>query len=277
MKHYIYGDLHNGDYGELLPLSKNNFPIQKKLTKDNILFQLGDFGCYLHYPTTEDYKKELRNRKDLSSRNFTLFVILGNHENFDLIYDLPLVEKWGGLVYEEKLEGGSIYIAKHGEVYTINGKTIFVYGGARSSDIEYRHSFDEIGKYKSVKKYRYGEYIGRRRKKIKLSQVTYWKEEIPSSLDQLNALYNLAKHNYKVDYVMTHTCPQSIIPQVFENTVDNFDNKFSCPVAYFLDKVYLKINFSKWFFAHFHLNKEFKSEKGIFYSHFKSKPLEEEF
>ena len=64
------GDLHQSDFY----LSKSKFPIQKELTKDNIVFQLGDFGFYYSYPQNlTDYKREYNKRKELASKKYTIF------------------------------------------------------------------------------------------------------------------------------------------------------------------------------------------------------------
>jgi len=276
MKHFIFGDLHGDKNGELFALKKYPFFKDKELTKDNILFQLGDFGYYWYYPKVRDlFKKDQFALDFLAKQRFSTLIIPGNHENYDLIYSLPLIEKWGGLVYEDKRKEGSIYIAKHGEIYTINNKKIFVYGGAKSSDIEDRCSIAEVGTYKIIDKYRYGvEYIGRRKVKVKLGKVDFWEKEIPSWSDQLNALYNLSLYNFKVDYVMTHTSPKQFVSSFISKEDSAYSVKLNCPVAYFLDNIFEKVEFKQWFFGHFHVNKTIQTNKGDLICHYKTKPIE---
>lgn len=271
MEHFIFGDMHQSVCGEAMYLSKDKFTEQKELTKENILFQLGDFGYFYSYPKTNDiYKREYNKRKELASKKFTFFIIPGNHENYDLINELPLIEKWGGLVYEEKFDTGSLFIAKRGEIYTINGKTIFTFSGALSS-----HSSDKYecftlsdhlsGEYKRVKKYRYGEFRGFKTQKIKLSMVNYWSQELPTEEELAYAKSNLEKVNYKVDYVFTHTGPSSIINDFIK---EEDLEKLNDPVSSFLDKIYKKLDFKHWYFGHCHTN----ITKGKFSTHYLKLP-----
>lgn len=43
---------------------------------------------------------------------------------------------------------------------------------------------------------------------------SYWEEEIPSEEDYKNGNKNLKACDYKVDYVITHTCPLNLIPSL---------------------------------------------------------------
>jgi hypothetical protein len=41
--------------------------------------------------------------------------------------------------------------------------------------------------------------------------ISWWAEELPSDEEIQNAEKNLAKIDYKVDYVISHCAPQSIV------------------------------------------------------------------
>lgn len=272
MRSFIVGDLHGGEDGELRFFSNDAFPVQKELTREDIVFQLGDFSLYYHYKDAIDlYKRERNNLIALTSKNYTWFVILGNHENYDMIYELPIIEKWGGRVYMDNVEGNEIYFAIRGEIYTINGKTIFTFGGARSSDIEDRNTLEEhlSGKKKFRKRYRYGEHIGNSYKRVKLSQVSWWKQEVATQEEMDYAMKKLAEVNFKVDYVFTHTCPTFML----ENFIDFSNvtkNKFTDPMADFLEEIYYKLEFKHWYLGHLHTNKTV----GKFTCHYMAKPTE---
>jgi len=274
MRKFITGDLHGGEYGELLKLSSAQWKEQKTLTKEDILFQLGDFGLYFYYPKyINGYKKDFNKRKGLANKKYTLFIIPGNHDNYDLIEELPIIEKWGGLVHEEKFGENSIYIARRGEVYLIDGKTYFTFGGALSSDIEYRNSLSDVGTEKRVPKMRYGQFVRMESKKIKISQVSYWERELPSEDEKDYALKNLSKYNYKVDYILTHTCPDSLVEEFIHRT-DSNEAKFNCPVAKFLEEIYQKVEFKHWYFGHMHTNYTYKNGDELITCHYSSKPME---
>lgn len=63
----------------------------------------------------------------LTAKNFTTLWIDGNHENFDMLYEFPLEDKFGGKVRQIAPD---IYHLDRGQVLTIDGKKIFCMGGA---------------------------------------------------------------------------------------------------------------------------------------------------
>ena len=90
---FVTGDTHaNLDIGKL---STRRFPEQKELTKEDFLIVCGDFGLVWDGSAREIYWQDW-----LSDKNFTTLWIDGNHENFDILYELPLTEKFDGKVRE---------------------------------------------------------------------------------------------------------------------------------------------------------------------------------
>ena len=83
MKIYVTGDTHQEHNSS--KLSKKCFPEQKELTKDDFVIVAGDFGYYWN----ENSKSEFANRKILAGKRFTVLYLDGNHENYDLIENLP--------------------------------------------------------------------------------------------------------------------------------------------------------------------------------------------
>lgn len=69
-----------------------------------------------------------------------------------------------------------------GEVFNIEGRSFFVMGGGYSID-----------------KYRRTE------------RVSWWHQEMPSEEEYNNALEDLRKVDFKVDYIITHTAPSEIV------------------------------------------------------------------
>ena len=122
---YVTGDTHADlDIGKL---AVRFFPQQKNLTKDDYLIICGDFGL-----VWDDSKRERYWQKWLSDKNFTTLWVDGNHENFDYLSTFPLTDRFGGKVREIT---PSIYHLDRGQVLTIDGKKIFVMGGASSHAI----------------------------------------------------------------------------------------------------------------------------------------------
>jgi len=266
MNFYVLGDLHGGYDQSLVPLSTKKFPEQKNMTKEtDILFQLGDFGFLWFYPeyNKREYEKDLKKINELLKRNFLWFVIPGNHENYDLLDRLPEKELFNGTVKYLSLPAGEIYFAKRGEIYEIDGKKIFTFSGAKSNDIEDRFSLDDFLNKKEYYKYSFTGGFSKKRKNVTPNKISYWKQEVFSEEEKNFALKNLEKHNYKIDYVFTHTGPSSALKEMTLHK-----GKINCPVAIFLDEIKEKLTFKEWHFGHIHTNKNYLN----FYSHYLKSP-----
>lgn len=153
----------------------------------------------------------------LSNKNFVTLFVDGNHENFDILRCMPLKKKFGGYVREIAPD---IYHLERGQVLTIDRKKIFVMGGARSIDKEHR-----------------------------IEHISWWKEEIPSREEMEYAIASLDAVNWKVDYAVTHCAPRSVqalLSPWYEND----------PVVSFLERIYSELRFKKWYFGHYHVDKQ---------------------
>ncbi|MBQ8391713.1 MAG: metallophosphatase family protein [Clostridia bacterium] len=203
---YITGDTHIPV--DVQKLSTKRFPEQKKMTKDDYIVICGDFGGVWDGSNEEKYWI-----KWLKNKNFTTLFIDGNHENFEMLYNLPTVEFCGGIAH--KVEDG-IYHLIRGEVYSIDGNKFFVFGGASSHDKEYRTE----GK-------------------------NWWAAEMPSEQDYKNAEENLRKNNFNFDFIITHSAPTSVQKEVAPRYEVN-------KITEFLEEVKKNIACRKWFFGHYH-------------------------
>lgn len=207
---YLTGDTHaNLDIGKL---NTKNFPQQKDLTKNDFLIICGDFGLVWDGSAREIYWQDW-----LSSRNYTTLFVDGNHENFDILRRMPLSDKFGGQVREIAPD---IYHLERGQVLTIDGKKIFVMGGARSVD-----------------------------KDSRIEHLSWWKEEMPAIWEMDRALSALEAVNWEVDYVVTHCAPRSVQQMIspwYEND----------PMVSFLERVRQDLKFKRWYFGHYHIDRQ---------------------
>ena len=123
---YITGDCHS----DFTRFSTENFPEQREMTKDDYVIICGDFGgVWMRY---EESEKEKWWMDWLEDKPFTTLFVDGNHENFDRLYSYP-VEEWnGGKIH--RIRPSVIHLMR-GQVFTIEGKKIFTFGGAKSHDI----------------------------------------------------------------------------------------------------------------------------------------------
>ena len=211
---FITGDTHgNVDYNKLLTLK------EKKLSYDDYLIICGDVAiCWsiLEFP----YFLSLYN-----AIGCTILFVDGNHENFTMLNDMPLVEYKGALMHQIDKH---IFHVLRGEIMTLDGKTFLCLGGACSIDKMYRTPY-----------------------------VSWWPEEEITFRDVDNALCNLEKVNNNVDYVITHCCDTKTVYKAF-----HFKRDICSDQLMFIDKV---VNYKHWFFGHYHFDKNINSKKTCLY------------
>lgn len=206
-KVYVTGDIHGLlDIDRVLNI--------EFLDEDDYLIILGDFGLLW-----DGSLKESIALNKLNNKPFTTLVLDGNHENFNMLNSLP-VESWnGGKVH--KIRNKVLHLMR-GEVFTINNKRYFTFGGGKSIDKEKR-----------------------------IENITWWKEEIPSTEEMDNGIKNLEKCDYNVDYVLTHTTDVDNLYTIGDNL--GFTPKED-ELNLLLSKIKNKLTYNKWYFGHFHLD-----------------------
>lgn len=160
-------------------------------------------------------------RKWLSGKNFTTLFIDGNHENFPLLRSYPTKEMFGGVVREIV---PSVYHLERGQVLCIDDRAFFVMGGARSHDKEWR-----------------------------VDGVSWWEEEIPSLEEMERGNEALERSGWKVDCVLSHCAPrgvQMLLSPYYE----------SDPIVSYLEFVRQKIEFKRWLFGHYHIDRQINEQ-----------------
>lgn len=66
---------------------------------------------------------------------------------------------------------------------------------------------------------------------------------------------NLEKHNFQTDFVLTHCPPNTILRQM---GYSNFDD-----LSTYLQDVYQKTSFQRWYFGHMHTDQPFYWDRCI--------------
>jgi len=231
------------------------------MTKDDYVIICGDFGGIWWNRKDPRSKKDVFDLNWLEERPFTTLFVDGNHENFDEIEQYPIKEWHGGKVHEIR---PSVLHLMRGEIFEIEGKKIFAFGGASSHDIEDGIiEWDEKGKWKeTAKKW------NRAGKQFRISHYSWWAQEIPTQDEIDNALKNLERHNYQVDYMVTHCCSSSVYSDYIENKVillapENYSVKDK--MTDILDSFVDKIKYDYWFFGHHHNDKRIDSRHILLY------------
>ena len=238
---FVTGDCH----GDFRKFSTESFPEQKEMTKDDIVIICGDFGAIWDCDGISRFESYWLNWLD--EKPFTTVFVDGNHENFDrLTIEFETVDFHGGKAH--KLNN-SVYHLLRGEVFGFEGKRFFAFGGARSHDIDDGilswEDFDTMEEFKKTVR------IWKKQRKVfRINRESWWKEELPSDEEIQNAEDNLAKVNYKVDYVITHCATQSIVALLY------MSHSESDKLTLYFEDLSHRLKFRNWFFGHYHEDKK---------------------
>ena len=230
---YITGDCH-ADWSKL---STEAFPEQKEMTRDDFVIVCGDFGLWHDNPTERWWLKWLE------QKNFTLLFVDGNHENFDRLYgnEFDIVDFCGGKAHKIR---DNVYHLMRGYIFELNGKKFFAFGGASSHDIKdgILNLEDYIDEKELIKTY---NKLTRAGKMLRINHLSWWKEEMPSDEEMEFGKQTLAQNDNKVDFIISHCCPQSIALSLSNHYKSDKLTKY-------FNEINDSISFSKWFFGHYH-------------------------
>lgn len=157
---------------------------------------------------------------DLNERGYDICFVDGNHENFPAIYSYPKEEWCGGHVHRIR---SNIYHLMRGQVFEIDGKSFFTMGGAYSID-----------------------------KYLRLEGVSWWSEELPTNAEYHTSSKSLEECGWQVDYVLSHTAPTEIV-----RAMGYAPDPHDAELCGYLEWVMQETQFKKWFFGHWHIDREF--------------------
>lgn len=219
---YITGDTHGqNDFRKLVYFAD----VHPELTKKDYMIVAGDFGGVWS-------GRSLETTRSMYARlPFTTLFVDGNHENFDMLDAYP-VEIWkGGKVH--KISADIIHLMR-GQVFEIEGKTIFTFGGATSID-----------------------------KFLRIEGVSWWRREMPSYEELDEGIKNLGRHNNRVDYIVTHSCDEKALwyPPLRERGVKMETYPENQMLAFFEDIV----RYRHWYFGHYHMDADLTPRKTVLY------------
>ncbi len=192
----------------------------------------GDFGVGFWYGF---YRNEEQFYDWLETRPYTVLFCDGNHCNFERLYAYPGGEWNNGRVHF--IRRNVIHLMR-GEIYDIGGKKFFPMGGGFSMD-----------------------------RALRREGISWWPQEMPSQKEYGNARENLARHGYKVDYIITHTAPYETVYALSMRPDLGIlgDVMEERELGIFLDWVQGKVSYRRWYFGHFHVDAElFRSQTAVF-------------
>jgi len=195
---------------------------QHKISKGDIVIVCGDFGFVWDIPENR------WSLTKLTAEPFTIAFVDGNHEDFNLLYTYPVIDWNGGKVHKI---ADNIYHLMRGQRFIIEGKSFFTMGGAYSTD-----------------------------KARRTEGKSWWKQELPDNNEYKIAEETLKSCNYEIDYVLTHTVPQSVI-----HYLGFVPDMHDAELTGYFEWLYGELKFKKWFAGHFHVNQLVKDNVQVLF------------
>ena len=181
------------------------------MTKNDMVIIAGDFGGVWFGDSRDDETLDWLERLP-----FTLAFVCGNHENYDALERYPVAEWHGGKVHRVRPH---VLHLMRGQIFELESYRFFTMGGAKSHDTNHR-----------------------------INHISWWRQELPSDEEYIEALQNLERYNWQVDYIITHCAPTSIaLMGSRHNEADRLTD--------FLQEVRERAKYHYWLFGHYHDNR----------------------
>ncbi|HCC00065.1 MAG TPA: hypothetical protein DEP42_02395 [Ruminococcaceae bacterium] len=212
---YVTGDVH----ADLRDFDERAF---RKVKKTDYIVICGDFGMIWNGDANE--KKALTR---LGKSHYPILFLDGAHENFDLLSAYPVTEWHGGKA--QIIDGNLIHLMR-GQVYQIDDKKIFTFGGGESKDRELR----EAG-------------------------VSWWPQEMPNEEEMREGIEHLVENDWTVDYIFTYEAPSGM-RQMLVN--DDWQEELN-PFQVYLDHIREKCSFARWIFGNYHCNRRLSANTDV--------------
>ena len=190
-------------------------------SESDILIILGDAGINFYLDASDQEIKE-----DLYQLPITILCIHGNHEERPEEVGGYEIKTWneGEVYYEEDYP--NILFAKDGEIYDFNGKKAIAIGGAYSIDKYYRIS----------------------------GNLPWFPSEQPDEWTKARVESKLESVDWKVDFVLSHTCPLRYMPvDMFLPNIDQ--SKIDISTEEWLSRIEEKLCYDVWYFGHYHADR----------------------
>lgn len=210
---FITGDTH-GTFNRI-----KQFCEKFETTISDTMIILGDVGLNFWGDIRDTIQKEF-----VSKLPITLFCIHGNHENrAENLSCYHTVSMYSDAVLVDP-QYPNIVFARDGGIYDFNGQKAVVIGGAYSVD----------------KPTRIANGFG------------WWLDEQPSQLIKDRVEKHLENNGWKVDVVLSHTCPKKYEPiETFKTHIEGVDKS----TEEWLDTIEDRLTYKEWYCGHYHINK----------------------
>lgn len=203
---YVTGDLH-GDYDALSERQLG------QLKKGDVLLVAGDFGFIW-----DNSDKEIKMLKKLAKKKYTILFAEGAHENFSKLREYEEVPLCSGTA---RRIADNIYCLNRGELYSVEGKTLFALGGGLDPHAGQDDVPDPLA--------------------------------LPSDDELEYAVANIQEQGRKVDLILTHEAPASVKRLIDRSATVNDLNIF-------LDTVLHNTRYGQWFFGSLHQDRRLSEQ-----------------
>ena len=188
----------------------------KKLTAADILIVCGDFGF-----VWQGGKKERNTLKALAKKKYTIAFIDGSHENFGRL-NAYAEEAWnGGMVH--RIAPNVLHLMR-GQYYTIDGVTFFTMGGGENEQSEIK------------------------------GEDAWTGGSLPENSELVMGAANMDLHGGKVDVILSHE-PSAKIKSILSDQDTLGTMARINALNAFLEQLSQNVEYKKWFFGAFHLDK----------------------
>lgn len=222
---YITGDTHGEvDISHIGTKARKSFDIE--LNSNDYLIIAGDFGLPFSPCDIDQYNNKKGQYRFwinwLDKYPCKILFVDGNHDNHEWWAEQPVTKMFGGLVQIHPHSNNVIHLMR-GQIYTIEDKTFFTMGGAKSIDVMYRKE-----------------------------HISWWKDEMPSNSEYDLAMKNLEANNMYVDYIITHCCGSSYLNYLYTSHSESDQlTSFFNHLEFDFD-----LKFKHWYFGHHHIDKK---------------------
>ncbi len=233
---YATGDTH----GVWIRLNTDNFLEQKDMTRNDYVLILGDFGLF------DDNRQERYWLDWLDAKPWTTIWTEGNHDNMDRLDAFPVTEDWhGGKVH--KIRDNVIHLIR-GNIYDLDGRKVYVFGGARSHDISDGILDPSDPDYRKKKR----DMEDRGAWYYRTHHKDWWAREMPSEAEMAEGSANLERYYWNVDYILSH-CPPTRILQEMDAGRGIYQPDY---LTDYLQQISDRCRYNTWLFGHMHQNKK---------------------
>lgn len=200
-----------------------------------------------HYPSKVDAYK----LNQINNKPWITIVIMGNHENYDIIEQMPLINKFDGQVRQCVYNGityDHIFIIDRITILNIEGQHILCIPKAESHDIQ--HLLDPNDKnYKAAL-----QTCKQNHSRYRVIGKSWWPQEKMNVEENIDFMEQ--HENEHFDFVLSHDAPGQI-NEWFPSGIGIY---VSTEGERYLDMLRKTLDFDCWFHGHYHFDGDWPQE-----------------